>query len=164
MANGMVHMGALSPSQTLEIKMWVFRKPKAAEAKHDKNGLVELTVIHGKHDNEKMVLLWVYRGHLPVANGMVHMGVLSPSQTLEIKMWVFRKPKAAEAKHDKNGLVELTVIHGKHDNEKMVLMFYFLFIHSIRSTLIKSKESASQWGSHHLIDNGVITLLYRFCQ
>ena len=60
-----------------------------------------------------------------MANGMVHIEALSPSQTLEIKVWVFRKPKAAEAKHDKIGLVELTVIHGKHDNEKMVLIFYF---------------------------------------
>jgi len=67
----------------------------------------------------------VCRTHLPVANGMVHLEALSPSQVLEIKVWVCRKPKAAEAEHDKNGLVELTVIHGKHDNEKMVLIFYF---------------------------------------
>ena len=54
-ANGIVQMEALSPvGQILGIKVWVFREPSAAKLHQDKNGPVELEVIHGRHDIEKV--------------------------------------------------------------------------------------------------------------
>ena len=53
--DGMVHMEARSPvGQILGIKVWVFREPSAAKLHQDQNGPVELQVIHGRHDIEKV--------------------------------------------------------------------------------------------------------------
>ena len=53
--DGMVNMEARSPvGQILGIKVWVFREPSAAKLHQDQNGPVELQVIHGRHDIEKV--------------------------------------------------------------------------------------------------------------
>ena len=53
--DGMVHMEGRSPvGQILGIKAWVFREPSAAKLHQDQNGPVELQVIHGRHDIEKV--------------------------------------------------------------------------------------------------------------
>ena len=54
--DGMVHMEACSTvGQILGIKVWVFREPSAAKLHQDQNGPVELKVIHGRHDIEKVL-------------------------------------------------------------------------------------------------------------
>lgn len=55
--DGMVDMEASSSvGQIFAIKVWVFREPAAAKLHQDKNGHVELEVIHRKHDVDKVCL------------------------------------------------------------------------------------------------------------
>ena len=62
-----------------------------------------------------------------VPDGMVHMEARSPvGQILRIKVWVFREPSAAKLHQDQNGPVELEVIHGRHDIEKVHINSCFL--------------------------------------
>ena len=55
--DGMVDLEASSSvGQIFAIKVWVFREPAAAKLHQDKNGHVELEVIHRKHDIDKVCL------------------------------------------------------------------------------------------------------------
>ena len=54
--NGIVQMEARSPvGQILGIKVWVLREPSAGKLHQDQNRPVELEVIHGRHDIEKVL-------------------------------------------------------------------------------------------------------------
>lgn len=66
-----------------------------------------------------------------VEDGMVDMEASSSvGQIFAIKVWVFREPAAAKLHQDKNGHVELEVIHRKHDVDKVCLWFLVKFLWS----------------------------------
>lgn len=53
--DGKVEMEAHSPlSQILKIKVWVFREAEAADLHRDRNGPVELKVVYGDQDLNKV--------------------------------------------------------------------------------------------------------------
>lgn len=57
--DGMVQMEARSPvGQILGIKVWVFRESEAAELHKDRNGPVQLQVMYGQHNIDKVCLSW----------------------------------------------------------------------------------------------------------
>ena len=54
--NGIVQMEArYGLGDILGIKVWVLREPSAAKLHQDQNGPVQLEIIHGRHDIEKVL-------------------------------------------------------------------------------------------------------------
>ena len=67
-----------------------------------------------------------------VCDGTVQMEARSPvGQILGIKVWVFRESEAADLHKDRNGPVQLQVIHGQHNIDKVCLYFLSLILNII---------------------------------